>query len=60
MRDNLIIHIHSLAERPWPEKEIEGRWVPARPEGFASPWYRLRATWLVFTGRADALIWHKQ
>lgn len=40
--------------------EIDGREVPARPEGFASPWYRLRAAWLVFTGRADALVWHKQ
>jgi hypothetical protein len=60
MRDNLIIHINSLAEGPQTQKEIGGRWVAARPEGFGSIWYRLRATWLVFTGRADALIWHKQ
>lgn len=32
-------------------------WVPARPLGFASFWYRCKAAWLVFTGRADALKW---
>lgn len=36
---------------------INGKWVPARPIGFQSLGSRLRATWLVFTGRADALIW---
>ncbi len=60
MRDTLIIHVHSLAEAPCTQKEIGGRWVPVRPEGFGSIWYRLRATWLVFTGRADALVWYKQ
>ena len=39
---------------------INGRWVPARPEGFASFWNRLRAAWLVFTGRADAVTWEGQ
>jgi len=38
----------------------DGRWVPARPYGFQSWRYRLRATWLVFTGKADALIWDGQ
>jgi len=37
--------------------EINGRWVPARPLGFASFSSRVRIAWLVFTGRADALIW---
>jgi hypothetical protein len=32
-------------------------WYPARPEGYPSLRYRIRAAWLVFTGRADALIW---
>lgn len=35
----------------------DGRWVPARPIGFQSIRQRLRATWLVWTGRADALVW---
>lgn len=35
----------------------DGRWVPARPLG---GWGRWRAAWLVFTGRADALVWPGQ
>lgn len=38
----------------------DGRYVPARPLGFQSWHYRLRATWLVFTGRADAVTWEGQ
>jgi hypothetical protein len=38
----------------------DGRWVPARSMGFQSFGSRLRATWLVFTGRADALLWERQ
>lgn len=33
------------------------KWVPARSLGFSSFRYRCRAAWLVFTGKADALIW---
>lgn len=32
-------------------------YVPARAVGFASIVYRFRAAWLVWTGKADALIW---
>lgn len=35
----------------------DGRYVPSRPEGFASLGSRLHCAWLVFTGYADALIW---
>lgn len=34
-----------------------GKWVCARPLPYYSLRNRLRATWLVFTGQADALIW---
>lgn len=37
-------------------KTSEG-WVPARPMGYPNIASRIRAAWLVFTGRADALIW---
>lgn len=37
-----------------------GKWVPARPLGFASFSHRCRAAWLVFTGKADALLWEGQ
>lgn len=61
MRDTSIIHVHSLLEQcRETQTQIDGKWVPARPEGFASIRYRIRAAWLVWTGRADALIWHKQ
>lgn len=38
----------------------DGRWVPARPCGYSSPIERLKAAWLVWSGRADALIWPGQ
>lgn len=38
----------------------DGRYVPARPLGFQSWPSRWKATWLVFTGRADALMWEGQ
>ena len=37
--------------------QIAGQWIPARPLGFSSWSYRIKAAWLVFTGKADALIW---
>lgn len=38
----------------------DGRWVPARPLGYMSFGQRIKAAWLVFTGRADALTWPGQ
>ncbi len=32
-------------------------WVPARPIGLFSLCHRLRCAWLVFTGKADIVIW---
>lgn len=32
-------------------------WFPARPLGYPSLRRRWRAAWLVFTGRADAVLW---
>jgi hypothetical protein len=31
-----------------------GGWVPARAYGLSNRW---KAAWLVFTGKADALVW---
>ncbi len=59
MRMPGIIHINSLAE-PWAQVLINGRWHPARPTPYSSPLQRIKAAWLVFTGRADALKWHGQ
>lgn len=38
----------------------DGRWVPARSLGYMSFGHRIKAAWLVFTGRADALTWPGQ
>lgn len=40
----------------------DGRWVEARAEGWSGICLRLRlrAAWLVFTGRADVLQWIEQ
>lgn len=36
--------------------EINGKWVPAR--GSAGPFrWRLKAAWMVLTGKADAVVW---
>jgi len=39
------------------EAEIDGKWVPARPLGYYSIKHRIKAAWLVFTGKADAVTW---
>ena len=59
MREPNIIHltnkwIASLAEV---QKQDGTRWVPARARGYPSFRFRVRAAWLVLTGKADALIW---
>lgn len=38
----------------------DGRYVPARPLGGGWRWNRIKATWLVFSGKADALLWDGQ
>lgn len=63
MRVPGVIWAHQLADSrtPWPRAGLpDGRWVLSRPETFYSVWQRWRATWLVFTGRADALLWTDQ
>lgn len=37
-------------------KEINGKWVPARPWKAPFTW-RCRAAWLVLLGKADAVVW---
>lgn len=39
----------------------EGKWVPARPMGWGGGLYglklRFKLAWLVFSGKADAVVW---
>lgn len=61
MRDTSILLIENvIKDANQNARLIDGKYVPARCEGFCSWRYRLKATWLVFTGKADALVWHKQ
>lgn len=50
---NLIM----LSMDPDVQANINGKWVPARPLGYPSFTQRVRAAWLVFTGKADAVKW---
>jgi hypothetical protein len=45
---------YTLVELP------DGRWVPARAKGCPSFKSRCYCAWLVFTGKADALIYEGQ
>ena len=49
----LIVHAREC------RAEINGKWIPARPENYKLRSYRtkLKHAWLVFTGKADCVIW---
>jgi hypothetical protein len=51
----LIEHANSTSA------EIDGEWVPARPLNHRHRTFmgRLWEAWLVFAGKADALVWPK-
>jgi hypothetical protein len=38
---------------------INGKWVASRPMGCFSIANRVKLAWMVFTGKADALVWPK-
>lgn len=38
---------------------INGEWVPCRPLPFYSVTERFKLAWMVFTGKADAIVWPK-
>jgi len=48
------------ARLPLVQTELDGTRVPARPMGHTRFWYRLKAAWLVFQGKADVIKWYKQ
>lgn len=60
MKQPGVFHIDHLADYEENKRLDSGRWCKARPvsdKGFRK---RLRATWLVFTGKADAVTWTEQ
>lgn len=60
MKSPGIYKLSDLHDRYDPNHErvkINNGWYPARPLGMPGIRPRLRAAWLVLTGRADAVIW---
>lgn len=64
MRVPAIIQAHTLGavHQHWPHARLpDGTLTPARPEPPPSGMFgRFRVAWGVFTGRYDALKWHRQ
>lgn len=54
--DNLMNHINHGPRVTFKDNHCE----PARPYGYYSLRNRLRLSWMVFTGKADALRWPRQ
>ena len=54
-----IRHIQDVSGMTTPKTLINNRWVLSRSLGYASLPHRIKAAWLVFTGKADALIWEE-
>lgn len=58
MKHPSILSAESLILRHSEMREVSRDvWVPARPSGYPSFGQRLKAASLVFTGKADAVIW---
>jgi len=57
-----MYQLKGLSLKTFSEVEVDGRkmWVPSRPLGLASWRLRLKLTWDVFIGKADALYWPGQ
>lgn len=47
----LVNHSNSCA------KQINGKWVPARPVSYYTVWERFQRAWLVFRDKADIFTW---
>lgn len=60
MRIPGVYYADDLA-RNWPQAGLpDGRWVAARPLPYYSIFERWRVAWLVFTGKADAVVFTDQ
>lgn len=59
MKSPNLISMYGIKNLMDSQVEIQGEYVPARPLGFDGLLHRIKLTWMVFTGKADALIWPK-
>lgn len=58
MRGTSVLKVEELQD--WNiDVKIDDVYVPARPIGYLDFISRLKIAWMVFTGKADALIWPK-
>lgn len=57
MKAPMIYNLEDLNDPNEAQVEINGKWVPARPLGFFSIWWRMKAAWLAFTGQCDLVRW---
>lgn len=58
MRGTNVLKVEELQE--WNiDVKIDNEYVPARPIGYLDFVSRLKIAWMVFTGKADALLWPK-
>lgn len=58
MRGTSVLKVEELKD--WNiDIKIDDVYVPARPIGYLDFMSRLKIAWMVFTGKADALIWPK-
>ena len=53
--DGLLDFIHTSGMKVQCNKTKQ--WVPCRPVGYPSLVSRIKTAWLVFTGKADAIVW---
>lgn len=60
MKNTNLIHVETLINEDIDLIYIDGVRVAKRPVGFSNLKFRLKCIWLVFTGKADILIWYKQ
>ncbi len=54
-----MVHNAQQMKRDWPETNINGLWVLARPV-IGPFWSRVKDAWGVLTGRYDAIKFYRQ
>jgi hypothetical protein len=54
-----IVTIKSIMTPTEQAQYPSGAWGPARPVRLPTIWRRTKPAWLVFTGKADALLWQE-
>lgn len=56
-----LMNLFEIVWNNFEQAEVSpGKWVPARPLGMHTLKNRLKTAWLVFTGKADAVVWPGQ